>query len=145
DGGRQYSRGDPHALHQYLRSSARLELLSCESHRFGLGRNRFCAAVARVFVESKTMESMATTVGNVNVAVNKTVAAALQVGVRLSRVSPTERFDLDVSFRVDAGITILFGASGVGKTTLLDCIAGLQTPDSGEILLAERVLFDSGK
>jgi len=88
---------------------------------------------------------MATTVGNVNVAVNKTVAAALQVGVRLSRVSPTERFDLDVSFRVDAGITILFGASGVGKTTLLDCIAGLQTPDAGEMLLAERVLFDSGK
>jgi molybdate transport system ATP-binding protein len=87
---------------------------------------------------------MATTVGNINVAVNKPVSAALRVGVRLARVSQAERFDLDVSFRVDAGITILFGASGAGKTTLLDCIAGLQTPDSGEILLADRVLFDSG-
>ena len=38
--------------------------------------------------------------------------------------------------RVPPGITILFGPSGGGKSTLLDCIAGLQTPDAGRVSLA---------
>ena len=40
----------------------------------------------------------------------------------------------DVSFQVKAGsITALVGPNGVGKTTLLRCIAGLDTPLSGRI------------
>ena len=50
---------------------------------------------------------------------------------------------LDVDFSVLPGITILFGPSGAGKTTLLDCVAGLLSPDAGQIVLADRVLFDS--
>ena len=88
---------------------------------------------------------MAATLRSTNLAVNERSSAALQVEVRLARATQTDKFDLDVSFRAEAGITILFGASGAGKTTLLDCIAGLQTPDSGQIQLAGRVLFDSGK
>ena len=41
------------------------------------------------------------------------------------------------------GVTILFGASGAGKTALLDCIAGLATPDEGRIAVGDRVLFDA--
>jgi len=51
-------------------------------------------------------------------------------------------FALDVSCTVNPGITILFGPSGVGKTTLLDCIAGLTIPDSGKIAVGDRILFD---
>lgn len=40
-------------------------------------------------------------------------------------------FSLDVPGQ---GITALSGPSGCGKTTLLRCVAGLQRPDSGQIL-----------
>ncbi|MBI3406040.1 MAG: molybdenum ABC transporter ATP-binding protein [Acidobacteria bacterium] len=52
-------------------------------------------------------------------------------------------FRLDVEFNVPPGVTILFGPSGAGKTTILDCIAGLARPDAGRIVLGEQVLFDS--
>src|ERR1051325_11345885 len=42
-------------------------------------------------------------------------------------------FVIDVDFSATAGITILFGASGSGKSTILRCIAGLMTPDRGRI------------
>ena len=38
---------------------------------------------------------------------------------------------------------MLLGPSGGGKTTTLDCIAGLARPRSGRIVLGSRVLFDS--
>lgn len=43
----------------------------------------------------------------------------------------------DVSFEVRAGeIFGLLGANGAGKTTILECIAGLREPDEGEIQVA---------
>jgi molybdate transport system ATP-binding protein len=36
----------------------------------------------------------------------------------------------------------LFGPSGGGKSTLLDCIAGLARPDAGRITIGEHVVFD---
>jgi molybdate transport system ATP-binding protein len=53
-------------------------------------------------------------------------------------------FLLDVSFQVQAGITALFGRSGAGKSTILDCIAGLTRPDRGRIVMDGETLFDSG-
>lgn len=59
------------------------------------------------------------------------------------RVNST--FTLDAEIVANAGITILFGPSGAGKTTILDCIAGLTSVDEGHIALGERVLFDSAQ
>ncbi|MEE1312331.1 MAG: ATP-binding cassette domain-containing protein [Lachnospiraceae bacterium] len=39
----------------------------------------------------------------------------------------------------------LLGESGCGKTMTLKCIAGIETPDRGRILLNGRTLFDSEK
>ncbi len=64
------------------------------------------------------------------------------LSVRL-RVAAQRRVAIDASFELGSGITVLFGPSGVGKTTLLLAIAGLFLPDSGRITLGEHVLFDS--
>ncbi len=69
-----------------------------------------------------------------------------QLSVRICKSFGGERgssFALDVEFSAAAGFTILFGASGAGKTTVLDCIAGLQTPESGRVTVGEDSLFDS--
>jgi molybdate transport system ATP-binding protein len=52
-------------------------------------------------------------------------------------------FVLDIDESLNAGITALFGPSGAGKTTVLDAIAGLRTPQSGRIAVHDRVLFDA--
>ncbi|HEV2707010.1 MAG TPA: molybdenum ABC transporter ATP-binding protein [Pyrinomonadaceae bacterium] len=54
-----------------------------------------------------------------------------------------EDFALDVEFNAPPGVTIIFGASGSGKTTTLKAIAGLFQPDAGRISIGERVLYDS--
>jgi molybdate transport system ATP-binding protein len=57
--------------------------------------------------------------------------------------SQESQFLVNVNFEVPPGFTILFGASGAGKTTVLDCLSGLTTPDAGRILIRDRLLFDS--
>jgi molybdate transport system ATP-binding protein len=53
-------------------------------------------------------------------------------------------FDLDVSLNVPEGeILMLVGENGCGKSTLLNMVAGLLSPDAGEITLAGEPLFDS--
>lgn len=52
-------------------------------------------------------------------------------------------FLLDAAFEAPPGVTILFGASGSGKTTTLRMIAGLVRPDAGRISVNGRALFDS--
>jgi molybdate transport system ATP-binding protein len=51
-------------------------------------------------------------------------------------------FSLDLEFSATAGVTVLFGPSGAGKTLVLDSIAGFVTPDEGRILLDDDILFD---
>jgi len=69
---------------------------------------------------------------------------ALEVRISRRFDNPEQAFDLNVHFRANPGFTILFGASGSGKTTVLDCIAGLTRPDEGRIAIGED-LFDSDK
>lgn len=54
-------------------------------------------------------------------------------------------FTLDLRFESEAGMLALLGASGCGKSMTLKCIAGIETPDRGRIVLNGRVLFDSEK
>ena len=55
--------------------------------------------------------------------------------------SSKRTFILQAALHSDSKRIVVFGPSGSGKSTLLKCIAGLITPDSGEITLAGRTLF----
>lgn len=61
--------------------------------------------------------------------------------VRITKRLP--HFSLEVDFSAGREILALVGPSGAGKTTVLDCIAGLRNPDRGEIRLDGRILFSS--
>jgi ABC-type sulfate/molybdate transport systems ATPase subunit len=51
-------------------------------------------------------------------------------------------FTVDVSIRLRPGERLgLFGASGAGKSTVLSCLAGIETPDAGEICFGDLRLF----
>lgn len=46
------------------------------------------------------------------------------------------------AFSSGAGLTALFGPSGAGKTSVLNMVAGLLTPDRGRIAVGGHLLFD---
>jgi len=52
--------------------------------------------------------------------------------------------EIAVSFASDAGVTALFGPSGSGKSSILNMIAGLLTPDRGRIAVGGQILFGEG-
>lgn len=52
--------------------------------------------------------------------------------------------ELNVSF-ASGRISVLLGPSGCGKTTTLRCIAGLERPSSGRIMLEDAAVFDSAR
>lgn len=54
-------------------------------------------------------------------------------------------FTLDIKFSSGDEIIGLLGASGCGKSMTLKCIAGIETPDEGRILMDDKILFDSAK
>ena len=54
-----------------------------------------------------------------------------------------DNFALDVAFHSSAPILALFGRSGSGKTSLINCLAGIGTPERGRIAIDGTVLFDS--
>ncbi len=51
-------------------------------------------------------------------------------------------FPLDVQFTAGPEALGILGASGAGKSITLRCIAGVETPERGRIVLNGRVLFD---
>ena len=61
------------------------------------------------------------------------------------RLRLSASFQLDCSFEIPQGFTVLFGHSGAGKTSVLDCIAGIKVPDSGSIAIDGVTVFDSAR
>jgi molybdate transport system ATP-binding protein len=52
-------------------------------------------------------------------------------------------FSLEASFTSEGRVTGLFGASGAGKTSLINIIAGLLKPDRGSIAIDGEILDDT--
>ncbi len=69
--------------------------------------------------------------------------AKIELSVNIQKQLPG--FLLDVNFQTDQTPLGLLGASGAGKSLILRCIAGLESPDRGRIVLNGRVLFDSAQ
>ncbi len=67
----------------------------------------------------------------------------IRVSIRKKLVSRGRSFTLERSFSSEEKFVILFGPSGSGKTLTVKAIAGLEKPDSGRIVVGNRVLFDS--
>ena len=50
----------------------------------------------------------------------------------------------DIGFTLEKGeVVAIIGSSGSGKTTLLRCLNFLETPDQGQIILNDEILFDA--
>ncbi len=77
------------------------------------------------------------------------MAVALQVRNLFKRFDTDQgevRAVEDVTFDVEAGAFFtLLGPSGCGKSTTLRCIAGLERPDDGDIMLEDAVLVSSSR
>jgi molybdate transport system ATP-binding protein len=52
-------------------------------------------------------------------------------------------FDINIKFNVNKEVVVIQGESGAGKTTVLDCIAGIKSPDEGEICIDNKIVFSS--
>nr|WP_294816996.1 ATP-binding cassette domain-containing protein [uncultured Sphingomonas sp.] len=53
--------------------------------------------------------------------------------------------DAEIACRIEggAGLTVLFGPSGAGKTSVLNMVAGLIEPDRGHVRVSGEDLFDA--
>ncbi len=63
------------------------------------------------------------------------------MGVNFRIVKKLNYFTLDVDFSMGNELLVIEGASGAGKTTILNCLAGTVTPDEGRIAVDNRILF----
>lgn len=64
----------------------------------------------------------------------------IELRYRLARAVFSLDVEADLAMR---GITGIFGRSGAGKTSLLRCIAGLESPDEGRLVVGGDVWQDS--
>jgi molybdate transport system ATP-binding protein len=67
---------------------------------------------------------------------------ALEARISIAVASGALSFTVRAELSLDAGVLILFGPSGVGKTLTVQAIAGLLEPASGWIRATDEVLFD---
>jgi len=67
----------------------------------------------------------------------------LEVDIRKTLQSGDRRFELEAAFSSQDDLTVIFGASGSGKSLTIQAIAGLVTPEQGRIVVGGKILFDS--
>src|SRR5580698_6478546 len=70
------------------------------------------------------------------------------MGINMLRVDVSKQLDeftVEAKFASEGRVTGLFGASGAGKTSLINMIAGLLRPDRGSIVIDGEVLDDTAK
>ena len=49
-----------------------------------------------------------------------------------------------INFSLEKGeVLVIIGASGSGKTTLMRCLNFLEKPDTGKIIVDDKVLFET--
>ncbi|EEE37066.1 molybdate ABC transporter, ATP-binding protein [Rhodobacteraceae bacterium KLH11] len=65
----------------------------------------------------------------------------MSLSVRLQHQLPG--LALDIEFDAPSGVTVLFGRSGAGKTTIANVVAGLLRPEAGRVAVDDWVLFDT--
>jgi molybdate transport system ATP-binding protein len=65
----------------------------------------------------------------------------MSLSVRIQHRFPN--FALNVNFAAPAGVTVLFGRSGSGKTSVAHTIAGLLRPESGKVVVDGWTLLDT--
>jgi molybdate transport system permease protein len=65
----------------------------------------------------------------------------MQLVVDIQKQLPS--YVLEVAFTIEAEALGVLGSSGSGKSMTLRCIAGIETPTSGTIVLNDRILYDS--
>ena len=58
-------------------------------------------------------------------------------------IKKLDHFSIDLEYEFKNGVLAIQGESGAGKTTILNCIAGLTLPDEGRIAIEDRIVFDS--
>ncbi|HEY9877198.1 MAG TPA: molybdate ABC transporter permease subunit [Leptolyngbyaceae cyanobacterium] len=74
---------------------------------------------------------------------HKTSAKTHPSGLTVDIAKDLSSFRLQVTFKASNGTLGILGASGSGKSMTLRCIAGVETPSQGRIVLNDRVLFDA--
>jgi putative ABC transport system ATP-binding protein len=74
---------------------------------------------------------------------SETIISIQHVSKEVPDVGGTLSILRDIDFTVQSGETVaILGASGSGKSTLLSLMAGLDTPTSGDVVLAGQSFFD---
>ena len=75
------------------------------------------------------------------------MSAPIKIDARLLKRLPAlgddEAFELNIHLKSDSPTTVLWGASGAGKTLALNCLGGFSTPSEGRILINDELYFDA--
>ncbi|MFI5139017.1 MAG: ABC transporter ATP-binding protein [Sphingobacteriales bacterium] len=72
--------------------------------------------------------------------------AVVDIDIEKELITPKGKINMVFKAEIAHGeITVLFGPSGEGKTTMLRMIAGLTQPNQGIIKYGDKVWFDMGK
>jgi len=66
----------------------------------------------------------------------------LEVDITKTLQSGNRRFALQAAFSSHDDLTVVFGASGSGKSLTIQAIAGLVAPEQGRIVVGGEILFD---